>query len=468
MKRNPAPALHHTKPPYQEEPIVALATPPGSSAIAVIRLSGQGVISLVNQIFQGKDLTAQASHTIHLGTIIDEGTILDEVLVAIFRAPRSFTREDSIELSCHGSRFIIRQLIQLLTKQGARLAKPGEFTQRAFLNGRFDLAQAEAVADLIAADSAIAHRTALQQMRGGFSAKIQALREKLIHFAALLELELDFAEEDVDFADRAGLEKLVQELLATITQLIQSFDLGNVIKNGVPTVIAGKPNAGKSTLLNALLNEERAIVSPIPGTTRDLIEDEVNIGGVHFRFIDTAGLRAHTTDAIEAMGIAKTKERMHQASLIIYLFDLANESLPGIHQTTKQLEDLGVPFIKVGNKIDVAQPALLQALQQDDFVLISAAQKQNLAHLQTYILKLMQLDQLEPTATIVVNARHHESLTKSKAALMDVLKGIGQSLSNELLMLDIRKALHHLGEITGEITTEDLLDDLFAKFCLGK
>lgn len=453
---------------HQEEPIVALATPPGSSAIAVIRLSGKGVIALVNQIFQGKDLTAQASHTIHFGTIVDEGTVLDEVLVAIFRAPRSFTQEDSIEISCHGSSFIIRQLIQLLIKQGARLAKPGEFTQRAFLNGRFDLAQAEAVADLIAADSAIAHRTALQQMRGGFSAKIQAFREKLIHFAALLELALDFAEEDVDFADRAGLQALVQELLAAITQLIQSFALGNVIKNGIPTVIAGKPNAGKSTLLNALLNEEKAIVSPIPGTTRDLIEDEVNIGGVCFRFIDTAGLRDHTIDAIETLGISKTKERMQQASLIIYLFDLANESLASIHQATKQLQGLGVPFIKVGNKIDAAQPALLQALQQEDFVLISAVQKQNLDHLQARIVALMQLDQLEPTDTIVVNARHHESLTKSQAALVDVLKGLEQNLSNELLMVDIRKALHHLGEITGEITTEDLLDDLFSKFCLGK
>ena len=289
--------MRHTEILHQEEPIIALATPPGKSAIAVIRLSGQGVIDLVNAVFCGKDLTTQASHTVHWGTILDEETVLDEVLVTIFRAPRSFTQEDSAEISCHGSTYIIQQLIQLLIKQGARLAKPGEFTQRAFLNGRFDLAQAEAVADLIAADSALAHRTALQQMRGGFSTKIQVLREKLIHLGALLELELDFSEEDVTFADRPTLQSLVQELLTTITPLIQSFDLGNVLKNGIPTVIAGKPNAGKSTLLNALLNEEKAIVSSIPGTTRDLIEDEVNLGGVRFRFIDTAGLRDHTTDA---------------------------------------------------------------------------------------------------------------------------------------------------------------------------
>lgn len=460
--------MRHTEILHQEEPIIALATPPGKSAIAVIRLSGLGVIDLVNAVFCGKDLTAQASHTVHWGTILDEETVLDEVLVTIFRAPRSFTKEDSAEISCHGSTYIIQQLIQLLIKQGARLAKPGEFTQRAFLNGRFDLAQAEAVADLIAADSALAHRTALQQMRGGFSTQIQALREKLIHLGALLELELDFSEEDVTFADRLTLQSLVQELLTAITPLIQSFDLGNVIKNGIPTVIAGKPNAGKSTLLNALLNEEKALVSPIPGTTRDLIEDEINLGGVRFRFIDTAGLRDHTTDALETLGIARTRACMQQASLIIYVVDLAQESLAAIHQATQQLEALGIPLVKVGNKLDVAQPALVQALQQEDFVLISAAQKQNLDQLQTRMLALIHLDLLAPTDTIVVNARHHERLVKSKAALADVLQGIAQNLTSELLALDIRRALHHLGEITGEITTEDLLDDLFAKFCIGK
>ncbi len=452
----------------QDEPIVALSTPPGKSAIAVIRLSGKDVISLVNQVFCGKDLTTQASHTIHFGTILAGDQVLDEVLVAIFRSPKSFTLEDSVEISCHGSTYIIQQMIQLLIQQGARLAKPGEFTQRAFLNGRFDLAQAEAVADLIAADTALAHRTALQQMRGGFSAKIQALRQQLIHFAALLELELDFSQEDVDFAQKDALIALIQTLLASIEQLIESFTWGNVLKEGIPIVIAGKPNVGKSTLLNALANEEKALVSPIPGTTRDLIEDIINLGGMKFRFIDTAGLREHTTDTIEMAGIRKAQERMQQASLILYLFDLSTENLASIEQVSKEIGEIGVPFIPVGNKMDLADPSLLQVLEQQDLVLISAAQKQNLAQLQARILQLTQLGQLDSGDTVVVNARHHQSLIKSKAVLNDVLQSIHQGLSNEWLMVDIRKALHHLGEITGEITTEDLLDDLFANFCIGK
>jgi tRNA modification GTPase len=453
---------------HQEDPIVALATPPGRSAIAVIRLSGVGVIAIVNQIFQGKDLTQQTSHTIHFGTIHDKQTRLDEVLVSIFRAPKSFTQEDAVEISCHGSSFVVQQIIQLLARHGARLAKPGEFTLRAFLNGRLDLAQAEAVADLIAADSAVAHRTALQQMRGGFSSKIKQLRERLVHFASMLELELDFSEEDVAFADRMALKKLAQELLTPITQLIESFALGNVIKNGVPTVIAGKPNVGKSTLLNALLNEEKAIVSDMPGTTRDLIEAEVNIGGVNFRCIDTAGLREKTTDAIEVIGIAKTKEQLQKAALIIYLFDLATETLPSIQQTIQKLEALTVPCIKVGNKIDVAPPDLLETLQQEDFVLISAAQQQNIPLLKSRLLACVALDQLQRTDTIVVNARHHESLSKSKEALEEVLQGIASKLTHELLAQDVRKALYHLGEITGEVTTEELLGNLFSRFCIGK
>jgi tRNA modification GTPase len=453
---------------HQEDPIVALATPPGSSAIAVIRLSGAGVIALVNQVFAGKDLTQQNSHTIHFGTIHDKKKLLDEVLVAIFRAPKSFTQEDAVEISCHGSSFIVQQIIQLLVQHGARLAKPGEFTLRAFLNGKLDLAQAEAVADLIAADSAVAHRTALQQMRGGFSSNIRQLREKLVHFASMLELELDFAEEDVAFADRVALKKLTQELLKPIIELIQSFALGNVIKNGVPTVIAGRPNVGKSTLLNALLNEEKAIVSNIPGTTRDVIEAEVNIGGVNFRCIDTAGLRDSAADPIEVVGIAKTKEQLQKAALIIYVFDLSTETLPSIQQAIAQLEVFAVPYIKVGNKIDVTSPDLLQALQQEDFVLISAAQQQNLPLLKSRLLACVALDQLQRTDAIVVNARHHESLKKTKEALEDVLQGIEGKLTHEFLAQDVRRALYHLGEITGEVTTEELLGNLFAKFCIGK
>lgn len=454
--------------PCQDSPIVALATPPGSSAIAVIRLSGEGVIALVDQVFRGKDLTQQPSHTLHFGTICDGETILDEVLVALFRAPRSFTQEDSVEISCHGSGFIVQQVLQLLVRQGARLAKPGEFTQRAFLNGRFDLAQAEAVADLIVADSALAHRTALHQMRGGFSSELRQLREKLVQLASMLELELDFAEEDVAFADRTALKALAYDLLRPITQLIQSFALGNVIKNGVPTVIAGKPNAGKSTLLNALLQEEKAIVSDIPGTTRDLIEAELNIEGVHFRFIDTAGLRDETADAIEAMGIAKTKEQLQKASLILYLFDLSAETWPSIQVALQQLKEVGVPFIKVGNKIDAAPHELLKALEQEGFVLISAAQQKNLAVLREKLFSHVALDQLRKTDTIVVNARHHESLVKSQEALQEVLEGINNGLTNELLAQTVRSALYHLGTITGEVTTDELLGNLFSKFCIGK
>lgn len=451
----------------QEDTIVALATPPGSSAIAVIRLSGKAAISSTNRIFKGKDLTQQAPATLHFGTIRDQEKIIDEVIVAIFKAPHSFTREDCVEISCHGASFIIRQIIQLLIRQGVRLAKPGEFTQRAFLHGQFDLAQAEAIADLIASDSAIAHQTALYQMRGGFSGKIKEFRAQLIHFASMLALELDFAEEDVVFASRDDLKQLIQTLIAQSTQLIESFELGNVIKNGVPTVIAGKPNAGKSTLLNALLNEEKAIVSDIPGTTRDFIEDELTIEGVKFRLIDTAGLRK-TTDQLEAMGVARTHEKMAKASLIIYLFDLTAESLADSYQTNEQLDKLGIPWLKVGNKVDAAPPKLLKQLEKDGFVMISAAQKLHLDVLKEKMVALIHLDKFKKMDTIVTNVRHYESLKKSKAALEDVRRGIAHQLTNELLVLDIRSALHHLGEITGEITTEDVLDNIFSKFCIGK
>eukprot|EP01132_Coremiostelium_polycephalum_P003038 gene3038-3799_t len=453
---------------HQQEPIIALATPAGKSAIAVIRLSGKDVISIVNQVFSGKSLTQQASHTLHFGTLNYRDEIIDEVLVSLFKAPHSFTKEEGVEIACHGSTYIIQRILRLFMGLGVRLAKPGEFTQRAFVNGRFDLVQAEAVADLIAADTAIAHKTALQQMRGGFSEQLKKMREKLIHIGALLELELDFAEEDVAFANRGTLESLVAELLHLIGSLVQSFSVGNVIKNGLPLTIAGKPNAGKSTLLNALLHEERAIVSSIPGTTRDVIEAELNIGGINCRLVDTAGLRDHTTDIIEAIGIAKTKERMQQAACIIYVFDLSSESIETIQRTTKELDALKVPYIKVGNKLDIANPELVQALSQQEFVLISAAEKQHIGQIEVAVLGLLKLDKIATSDTIVVNARHYESLVKSQEALLSVVEGIKAGLSNELLMIDLRKALYHLGEITGEITTEDLLDDLFSNFCIGK
>ncbi len=451
-----------------QDTIVALATPPGVGAIAIIRLSGPDAIHIANKVFRGKNLSQQASHTVHFGTIREEETIIDEVLATVFIAPKSFTKENSVEISCHGSNFIVREIIRVLIQAGARLAEAGEYTKRAFLNGKFDLAQAEAVADLIHSDSHAAHQAALNQMRGGFSLKISELREQLIHFASMIELELDFGEEDVEFASRDALEKLVNDLLSVINPLIDSFQAGNVIKNGVPTVIAGKPNAGKSTLLNALLNEEKAIVSEIAGTTRDFIEDEMNIGGIVFRFTDTAGLR-ETQDKIEAMGVARTKEKMRKASLIIYMFDLSNESITQVHQDINQLENMGIPFLIVGNKLDAAQPDLLASVKDiKDIVLISAENKSNIEDLKKQILSMVQMDNFASGNTVVTNIRHYDSLLQTRQALHDVLTGLANIISNDFLAMDIRQALHHLGTITGQITTDDLLANIFSKFCIGK
>ncbi|UII30730.1 tRNA uridine-5-carboxymethylaminomethyl(34) synthesis GTPase MnmE [Fulvivirga ulvae] len=451
-----------------EDTIVALATAPGVGAIAVIRLSGNDAIKICNKVFKGKDLEKQESHTLHYGTIRDNDKIIDEVVVSLFVAPKSFTKENVVEISCHGSPFIVKQVIKVLLANGARLALPGEFTKRAFLNGQFDLAQAEAVADLINSDSAASHEAALNQMRGGFSEQIRQLREELIHFASMIELELDFGEEDVEFADRDDLKQLINNLLKVINVLIDSFDLGNVIKNGVPTVIAGKPNAGKSTLLNALLNEEKAIVSDIAGTTRDFIEDEINLGGIAFRFIDTAGLR-ETTDTIEKIGVERTQQQMKKASLIIYMIDMANDNLVDVNRDINKLENLGIPFIVVGNKEDRAQPDLKAAIKKiNGSVLISAATKENLDALKDRILEVVNLDNFKTGDTIVTNIRHYDNLLKTRNALMDVLNGLDSNITGDFLAMDIRQSLHYLGEITGEITTDDLLANIFSKFCIGK
>lgn len=452
-----------------DDTIVALATPQGAGAIAVIRLSGKGAISLANAVFKGKDLEKEASHTVHFGTLrTPEGKIVDEVLATVFVAPRSFTRENVVEFSCHGSPYIVKEIMKLLIKQGARPARAGEFTRRAFLNGQFDLAQAEAVADLINADSEAAHQAALHQMRGGFSDEIRLLREQLIHFASMIELELDFGEEDVEFASREELRRLIEDLQRVISRLLSSFEVGNVIKNGVPTVIAGKPNAGKSTLLNTLLNEEKAIVSEIAGTTRDFIEDEIIIGGVQFRFIDTAGLR-DTTDTIESIGVQRTREKLTQASLILYLFDLTTESADEIGREINMLENLGKPFIAIGNKVDEAASALLEALKGfEQIIYISARQKTGIEELKEKVLESVNLDTFRTGNTVVTTARHYESLTKTYAALQDVINGIEGEISNDFLALDIRNSLYHLGEITGEITNDDLLANIFSKFCIGK
>ena len=453
----------------RDDTIIALATPQGVGAIAVIRLSGKEAIRVTNEVFFGKNLENVPSHTIHFGTIRDGEKIIDEVLVSVFIAPKSFTKENVVEISTHGSSYIINQVLKLFVRKGVRLAKPGEFTQRAFLNGQFDLAQAEAVADLIHADSETSHQAALNQMRGGFSSEIQELRNQLIHFASMIELELDFVEEDLEFASRDDLRTLVERILRIVEELILSFDLGNVIKNGVPTVIAGKPNAGKSTLLNALLNEEKAIVSDIAGTTRDFIEDEISIGGVIFRFIDTAGLR-ETTDTIEAIGVSRTQEKMKTASLILYLFDLSDTDLVEINRDVNKLENLGVPFIKVANKTDKSKENIISELKEKhpDTIFISAGKKENLEGLKSRILELVNLEKFRTGNTIVTNVRHYDSLTKTRESLLDVLTGLDSQVTNDFLAMDIRRALHYLGEITGQVTTDDLLANIFSKFCIGK
>jgi tRNA modification GTPase len=447
--------------------IVALATAQGISAIAVIRLSGTDAISITQKVFLGKRLEDQESHTLHFGLIKDSDRIIDEVLISLFHGPNSFTKENSVEISCHGSPVIVKEILKVLLKHGARLAEPGEFTKRAFLNGRFDLAQAEAVADLINAETDNARQAALNQMRGGFSKEINHLREELIHFASLIELELDFGEEDVEFAKRDDLRKLIQKIQGYLRTLIDSFDQGNVIKNGVPTVIAGKPNAGKSTLLNTLLNEERAIVSDIPGTTRDSIEDEMVLGGINFRFIDTAGLR-ETQDVIEAMGVERTRDHMMKASLIIYLFDLSQTTLEEIEAQQKEITKLGIPFIKVGNKIDKADQQLIAGLESQDFVYISAANKTNIQTLKDKILSNFQVKNVKAGDVLVTNLRHYQNLLQTNEALQRVLDGMDNEITGDFLAMDIRQSLHFLGEITGTITTDDLLENIFSKFCIGK
>lgn len=450
-----------------DDTIVALATAQGIAAIAVIRLSGKESIAITQKVFRGKDLDKAPSHTAHFGTVYDEDKTIDEVLVTIFKEPNSFTRENAVEISCHGSPVIVRGIIKALLKNGARLAEPGEFTKRAFLHGRFDLAQAEAVADLIHAETDNARQAALNQMRGGFSKEINHLREELIHFASLIELELDFGEEDVEFAKRDDLRKLILKIQSYLHSLITSFDQGNVIKNGVPTVIAGKPNAGKSTLLNILLNEERAIVSDIAGTTRDVIEDEIVLGGINFRFIDTAGLR-ETEDVIEAIGVERTRERMKKASLIVYLFDLSRTSLAEIESEERELKALGIPYIRVGNKVDMAPADLIEKLKSESFIFISASNRMNIDVLKDAILEHFHVKQVKHGDVMVTNLRHYHNLVQTNAALDRVLEGMSAGVTGDFLAMDIRQSLHYLGEITGTITTDDLLDNIFSKFCIGK
>ncbi len=456
--------------------IVALATPQGIGAIGVIRLSGPAAISICESVFatktlKKKTLSDKESHTIHFGVIHDEDIILDEVLVSLFKAPHSYTSENTVEISCHGSGFIQQQVIQLFLKKGARMANQGEFTLRAFLNGKLDLSQAEAVADLISSNSASSHQVAMQQMRGGFSNQIKTLRQNLIDFASLIELELDFAEEDVEFADRSDLKNLVSTIQRIVQRLIDSFEVGNVIKNGIPVAIVGKPNAGKSTLLNVLLEEDRAIVSDIPGTTRDVIEDEINIDGVLFRIIDTAGIR-ETNDIIESIGVEKTFEQIKLSSIAIYLFDVHEISLNELKQIVAEIEPHlhNSQLVLVANKIDKEdmEYTYREFAEFKDMLFISAKEHIGIEKLKQRLVHLFDNRTVNVTETIVTNARHVEALRHTNVALIKVLEGLNMNVTGDFLAMDIRTALHHLGEITGEISSDDLLANIFSRFCIGK
>lgn len=455
--------------PDWQDTIVALATPPGVGAIGVIRLSGDKSVAIVNALFPAKDLSAQPSHTLHIGYLKQAGEILDEVVVALYRAPRSYTGEEVVEISCHGSPYILQRVLTACIDGGARLARPGEFTQRAFLKGKLDLVQAEAVADLIASQTDAASKAALNAMRGGFSGRLRELREQLIRFSALIELELDFSQEDVEFADRTQLRNLVQELLAAVRPLLDSFRLGNAVRNGVSVAIIGKPNAGKSTLLNTLLNENRALVSDIPGTTRDSIEEVLNIDGILFRLIDTAGIREHTTDIIEKAGIERSLARMKEADLVIYLFEVQDDP-EDIRRRQTELTDPARPVLWVANKADLLdeEKARRKWAGIEPLIFISARENRHIHLLRERMVDAVLQGRVQGENILVTNARHIEALQAVEKSLLDVQAGMDQSLPGDLLALDIRRCLQFLGEITGEITTEDQLDYIFSKFCIGK
>ena len=463
--------------------ICALATPAGSGAIAVIRVSGPNSLKVLNQVFRPKQKKANIldipSHTIHFGNIEVGDELIDEVLVSIFRAPNSYTGEDTAEISCHGSDYIQQKIINALTDNGARMAKAGEFTLQAFMNRKFDLSQAEAVADLIASNSSTAHQLALKQMRGGYSQKIQELRQQLLEFASLLERELDFSEADVEFADRPGLFKLLDELDAEISALVTSFAQGNVLKKGIPVAIIGKPNVGKSTLLNAILNEERAIVSEIPGTTRDTIEDTIVLEGIAFRFIDTAGLR-ESSDKVESIGIERTHEKIREARIILYMFDVGQDSCEVIQESLKSFWDELKDSMKeeefetkkviiVANKIDqlVEAPRHFKEFVEMDCLFVSAKRKENIQMISESLLKAVKSINIQDNV-IVSNSRHYEALSKALQAIKRVREGFEKEVPSDLVAIDIRDALSHLGEITGEVTNDEILDNIFRNFCIGK
>ncbi len=449
--------------------IVALATPAGVGAIGVIRLSGPRAMEIINLLFPSKDLLQQKSHTIHVGYLKEDETVLDEVVVSLYKNPKSYTGEDVVEISCHGSSFVQQQIIAACIRKGARLAKAGEFTQRAFLNGKIDLTQAEAVADMIASNTAASQRTALNNMRGGFSTVLKQLRENLIQFSALIELELDFSQEDVEFADRKKFYQLLEEAGSVTGALLHSFKLGNVIKNGVSVAIIGKPNAGKSTLLNTLLNENRAIVSEIAGTTRDTVEEVVNIEGVLFRLIDTAGIREHSADVIELIGIEKTRQKIKESDEVLYLFDVNTETISDISIARELIAQTNTNFILVGNKTDVmGVEQALEKFSDEEILYISAKDKQHIDQLTKKLVSKVVKGNINTENTVITNARHYEALQQVDACITEIKKGLDNNIPGDLLGLDIRRCLHYISEITGDITNENVLDYIFSKFCIGK
>lgn len=454
-----------------EDTICALATPPGTGALGIIRVSGKNSISLVNSVFKGKNLNEVPSHTVHYGFIKDENETIDEVMVSVFLAPKTFTAENLVEITCHGSQYIEQQILSLLFKKGCRLALAGEFTQRAFLNGRIDLSQAEAVADLISAENKASHDMALSQMRGGFSSLLKELRVELLDLASLLELELDFSEEDVEFADRSQLVQLMDKILGVINPLIESFSYGNALKNGVPVTILGKPNAGKSTLLNALLQEERAIVSDIAGTTRDTIEESLVINGIQFRFIDTAGLR-ETEDQIEAIGVAKALEKAKEASIILYLADVTELNWEEIKSDLIKFQRADVSIIVCLTKLDKNSKFTVseipdKILQRYTVLMVSVKQNPDLLELKENMYSYIE-SQRSTSQTIVTNVRHVNALIRARESLLLCKEGLQSGLSSELIAIDLRRALEALGEIVGQVSNDELLGNIFGKFCIGK
>jgi len=455
--------------PKHSDTIIALSTGQGIAAISVIRLSGPKAIMLTEHVFKGTILSRAKTHTLHYGRIVDEeGNHLDDVVVSLYKGPKSYTAEDVVEISCHGSPFIIKEIIALLIRQGARPADAGEFTMRAFLHGRMDLSQAEAVADLIASQTKASHRLAVQQMRGGVSMEIKILRQKLLDFVSLIELELDFGEEDVEFANRDTLKKLVDEILLLTKRLQDTFHIGNAIKEGIPTVIAGRPNAGKSTLLNKLLQEERAIVSDIPGTTRDTIEEILVIDGIQFRLVDTAGIReAH--DEIEVLGIGRTMEKIEQASILVYVFDITSLSPSDVASDVAAIQPQNAKVILAANKMDLNPYANAEEWKIGDYPIVplSAANNMNIPFLIEVLGESVKKD-IPSDLPMISSARHYHALERTQARLKDVLTGLESGITHDFLAQDIRQALYHLSEITGEISTEDVLGNIFGRFCIGK